>query len=92
MATVWIVDGAYLMKGAPGRFEYAQLKSQLETLNGEPFLGIVLPKLNSKPGDRRTGCISHMDKDRATKGPSHEGSAVQVERHALRMPKLSQQV
>jgi hypothetical protein len=34
---VWIVDGAYLMKGASGRFEYAKLKHELEQVNGSLF-------------------------------------------------------
>jgi uncharacterized LabA/DUF88 family protein len=47
MATVWIVDGAYMMKGAPGRFDYVKLKNELEKLNGEPFLESFY--LNSTP-------------------------------------------
>ena len=47
MNTVWIVDGAYLMKGAPGRFEYVKLKSELERLNGAPFVESFY--LNSTP-------------------------------------------
>lgn len=37
MTTVWIVDGAYLMKAAPGRFDYLKLKAQLEACNGGSF-------------------------------------------------------
>lgn len=37
MKTVWIVDGAYLMKAAPGRFDYVKMKKELERENGEPF-------------------------------------------------------
>ena len=47
MKTVWIVDGAYLMKGAPGKFEYAKLKSELERINGTPFVESFY--LNSTP-------------------------------------------
>ncbi len=37
MTTVWIVDGAYMMKGAPGRFDYVKLKNELERINGSQF-------------------------------------------------------
>jgi len=37
MKTVWIVDGAYLMKAAPGRFDYIRLKNELEAQCGGPF-------------------------------------------------------
>ena len=47
MTTVWIVDGAYMMKGAPGRFEYVKLKNELEKINGAPFAESFY--LNSTP-------------------------------------------
>lgn len=47
MKTVWIVDGAYLMKAAPGRFDYVKLKTQLEAKNGEIFFESYY--LNSTP-------------------------------------------
>ena len=37
MKTIWIVDGAYLMKAAPGKFDYLKLKAALEKKNGEAF-------------------------------------------------------
>ena len=37
MKTVWIVDGAYLMKAAPGKFDYMKLKTELERIEGGPF-------------------------------------------------------
>jgi uncharacterized LabA/DUF88 family protein len=45
--TIWIVDGAYAMKTAPGRFEYVKLKQQLEQRNGSPFYESYY--LNSTP-------------------------------------------
>ena len=35
--TIWIVDGAYLMQAAPGRFDYGKLRTILEEINGMPF-------------------------------------------------------
>jgi len=32
--TIWIVDGAYLMKGAPGKFDYVKLKESIIKING----------------------------------------------------------
>jgi uncharacterized LabA/DUF88 family protein len=29
--TVWIIDGAYLMRSAPGRFDYLKLRGELES-------------------------------------------------------------
>ena len=45
--TVWIVDAAYLMKAAPGRFDYLKLKTELESLVGAPFFESYY--LNSTP-------------------------------------------
>ena len=45
--TIWIVDAAYLMKAAPGRFDYLRLKTELEHLNGSPFFESYY--LNSTP-------------------------------------------
>ncbi|MCE1169438.1 MAG: NYN domain-containing protein [Sphingobacteriia bacterium] len=36
--TIWIIDAGYLIKAAPGKFDYLSLKRELEQLNGEPFL------------------------------------------------------
>lgn len=47
MKTVWIVDGAYLIKAAPGRFDYVKLKAELENQNGDPFYESFY--LNSTP-------------------------------------------
>ena len=48
--TVWIVDAAYLMKAAPGRFDYLKLKTELESLVGAPFFESY--HLNSTPNPR----------------------------------------
>ncbi len=45
--TVWIVDGAYAMKAAPGHFDYVKLKEKLEARNGNPFFENYY--LNSTP-------------------------------------------
>lgn len=37
MRTVWIIDGAYLLKGSPQNFDYLKLKKALETENGSSF-------------------------------------------------------
>jgi uncharacterized LabA/DUF88 family protein len=33
----WVIDGAYLLKAAPGIFDYMKLKSELERRAGGPF-------------------------------------------------------
>jgi nijmegen breakage syndrome protein 1 len=45
--TIWIVDAAYLMKAALGRFDYLKLKSALESLAGSDFFESYY--LNSTP-------------------------------------------
>ncbi len=45
--TVWIVDGAYCMKAAPGRYDFLKLKEQLEKRSGGPFFESYY--LNSTP-------------------------------------------
>jgi hypothetical protein len=45
--TIWIVDGAYAMKGAPGKFDYVKLKQQLQLRNGGSFFESYY--LNSTP-------------------------------------------
>jgi nijmegen breakage syndrome protein 1 len=44
--TIWLIDGAYLMKAAQGRFDYLKLKTELENLNGGEFKEIYY--LNSE--------------------------------------------
>jgi uncharacterized LabA/DUF88 family protein len=45
--TIWLVDAAYLLKAAPGSFDYLKLKNELETKNGEKFFESYY--LNSTP-------------------------------------------
>lgn len=45
--TIWIVDGAYLMKAAPGRFDYLLLRKALEDAADTPFAEAFY--LNSTP-------------------------------------------
>lgn len=35
--TIWLIDGAYLMNAAPGRFDYLKLKQLMEEENGGPI-------------------------------------------------------
>jgi uncharacterized LabA/DUF88 family protein len=37
MKTTWIIDGAYMLKAAPGKFNYLQLKREIERANGDPL-------------------------------------------------------
>lgn len=45
--TIWIVDGAYLMKASTEHFDYLKLKAFLEEQNGSPFIESYY--LNSTP-------------------------------------------
>lgn len=47
MKTVWLIDGAYMMKAAPGRFDYLKLKELLIRQNGGPIFETYY--LNSTP-------------------------------------------
>jgi uncharacterized LabA/DUF88 family protein len=47
MKTIWIVDAAYMMKAAPGRFDYLRLKNELEQQNIYKFFESYY--LNSTP-------------------------------------------
>ena len=47
MRTVWIIDAAYCMKAAPGRYDFLKLKENLERLNGSTFAESYY--LNSTP-------------------------------------------
>jgi uncharacterized LabA/DUF88 family protein len=47
MATIWMVDAAYLFNAAPGKFDYLKLKSALEKKNGQAFFESYY--LNSTP-------------------------------------------
>jgi uncharacterized LabA/DUF88 family protein len=54
MKTIWIVDGAYLMKAAPGKFDYLKLKAALEKKNGEAFFeGYYLNSTPNPPTDQQ---------------------------------------
>jgi nijmegen breakage syndrome protein 1 len=45
--TVWIVDGAYMLKVVPGKLDYLKFKQVLEQLNGSSFFECYY--LNSTP-------------------------------------------
>ena len=47
MKTIWIIDGAYLLKSAPGSFDYLKLKAFLESKNRSNFIDSYY--LNSTP-------------------------------------------
>ena len=54
--TVWIVDGAYAMKAAPGKFDYIKLKQELETRNGGTFYeSYYLNSTPNPPTDQQDG-------------------------------------
>lgn len=56
MKTVWIVDAAYLLKAAPGRFDYLKLKTELERLVGEKLSeGFYLNSTPNPPTDAQDG-------------------------------------
>jgi uncharacterized LabA/DUF88 family protein len=49
---VWVVDGAYMLKGGPGRVDYLSLKEELERLNGAPlFESYYLDSTPNPPSD-----------------------------------------
>jgi uncharacterized LabA/DUF88 family protein len=50
--TIWIVDGAYLMKAAPGKFDFLKLKREIERACGDPlFESYYLNSVSSSPND-----------------------------------------
>jgi uncharacterized LabA/DUF88 family protein len=52
--TIWIVDAAYLMKAAPGRFDYVQLKKKLELEVGTTFAeSFYLNSTSDPPSDQQ---------------------------------------
>ena len=54
MKTIWIIDGAYLMKAAPGRFDYLKLKYLLTKLNGSDMAeGFYLNSTPNPPSDQQ---------------------------------------
>jgi uncharacterized LabA/DUF88 family protein len=54
MKTIWIIDGAYLMKAAPGRFDYLKLKALLTKLNGSELAeGFYLNSTPNPPTDQQ---------------------------------------
>jgi len=69
VATVWIVDGAYLMKGAPGRFEYVKLKKELEKINGGPFIESFYLNSTPNPSTDQQDAFHSWIKMAAPKGP-----------------------
>lgn len=51
---IWVIDAAYLMKSAPGRFDYLPLKRYLEQVNGQPFFeGYYLNSTPNPPTDQQ---------------------------------------
>ncbi|MCL5742705.1 MAG: NYN domain-containing protein, partial [Acidobacteria bacterium] len=51
---IWIVDAAYLMKAAPGKFDYLKLKKLLtELCGGEFFESYYLNSTHNPPTDQQ---------------------------------------
>ena len=88
MKTIWIVDAAYLLKAAPGRFDYLKLKTALESANwGAFFEAYYLNStsqypptdyLNSTPNppDRCAARFPHLDQVRPSEGAKDARSAL----------------
>jgi hypothetical protein len=56
--SIWVVDAAYLMKAAPGKFDYLKLKGALEKANGHAFAeSYYLTQRQIRPLTSRTGFI-----------------------------------
>ena len=54
MKTIWIIDGAYLLKAATGRFDYFRLKALLTSLNGSELSeGYYLNSTTNPPSDQQ---------------------------------------
>ena len=69
VATVWIVDGAYMMRGAPGRFDYVKLKNELEEINGAPFAESFYLNSTSNPATDAQDSFNTWIKMAPPKGP-----------------------
>lgn len=56
MKTIWIVDAAYMIKAAPGHFDYLKLKNELEKQNGDKFFeSYYLNSTPNPPTDQQDG-------------------------------------
>ena len=54
MKTIWIVNGAYMMKAAPGKFDYLKLKALLTKLNDSELAeGFYLNSTPNPPTDQQ---------------------------------------
>ena len=50
--TIWIIDGAYMLKAAPGRYDFLKLKREVERECGEPlFESYYLNSVSNEPND-----------------------------------------
>src|SRR4029453_2477718 len=54
--TIWIIDGAYMIKAAPWKFDYLKLKRQIEQACGDPFYeSYFLNSVSNTPDDFQDG-------------------------------------
>jgi uncharacterized LabA/DUF88 family protein len=67
--SIWVVDAAYLMKAAPGKFDYLKLKGALEKANGHAFAeSYYLNSTPNPPTDQQDGFYTWL-KTALPKGP-----------------------
>lgn len=69
MRTIWIIDGSYLLKASPGKFDYLYLRSELEKIDGEPLSeAYYLDSTPNPPTDAQNGFHTWL-KSAAPRGP-----------------------
>lgn len=90
MRTVWIVDGAYCMKAAPGHYDVLRLKAALESRNGSEFAESYY--LNSTPNlqSAQQDAFHTWLKMAAPKGPKMRVQLYEVKAMHCVCPKCSE--
>jgi hypothetical protein len=67
--SIWVVDAAYLIKAAPGKFDYLRLKGALEKANGSAFAeSYYLNSTPNPPTDQQDGFYTWL-KTALPRGP-----------------------
>ena len=93
MRTVWVIDGAYLLKAAQrwGHFDYLKLKQLLEQENGEPFVESYYFNATPNPPTDQQNAFHTWLKSAPPRGPKIRVKLYQLKRVRVECPECHHQ-
>lgn len=84
--TIWLIDAAYLMKSAPGHFDYLKLKQVLEGLNDGPFWESYYLNSTHDPPTEQEDSFHNWLKSAPPRGPRIRVKLYKLKEYRYRCP------